>query len=139
MLNNNYEVKLSAPPVTDFLQLRQLIGWGVLTPKLAETSLQNSLFHVSIWHNDKLIGMGRVVGDGAMYFYIQDVIVAPDHQKLGLGTIIMDNIETYLTEVTQHGATVGLLAAHGKEGFYKKYGYIQRGNDTLGHGMCKFI
>lgn len=29
--------------------------------------------------------MGRVVGDGAFFFYVQDVAVHPQHRRRGLG------------------------------------------------------
>lgn len=139
MLPEKYSIKLTSPAVADFIGLRSKIGWGELDINLAEKSLNNSLFHVSIYHEDQLVGMGRVVGDGAMYFYIQDVAVAPDYQKLGVGTVLMDTIEGYLRYTVQKGATIGLLASQGKESFYQRYGYIQRPNNALGHGMCKFV
>ncbi len=83
--------------------------------------------------------MGRVVGDGVMYLYIQDVAVDPDYQGLGIGDVIMTAIENYLSINVIKGATIGLLAAQGKEAFYARYGYIERPNTSLGHGMCKFV
>ena len=139
VLAEKYSLKLTSPAVADFLQLRSKVGWGELDANLAEVSLNNSLFHVTIYINQQLIGMGRVVGDGAMYFYIQDVIVEPSHRKLGIGAALMDKIESYLNDATKQGATVGLLAAQGKEAFYTRYGYMQRPNSSLGHGMCKFV
>ena len=139
MLTNKYLLTLGKPSVGDFVLLRQKVGWGDLDKKLAEASLQNSLYHATVTFKGKLIGMGRVIGDGAMYFYIQDVIVDPDHQNIGIGALIMDNIEEYLSDVAMKGATIGLLAAQGKENFYSKYDYIQRPNASLGHGMCKFL
>ncbi|PAJ68853.1 hypothetical protein CJF42_26235 [Pseudoalteromonas sp. NBT06-2] len=73
------------------------------------------------------------------YFYVQDIVVHPVYQQLGLGHKIMQYIESYLSGVAKKGATVGLLSAKGKEGFYERFGYIKRPNDILGHGMCKFI
>jgi GNAT superfamily N-acetyltransferase len=83
--------------------------------------------------------MGRIVGDGAMYFYIQDVIVDPSYQGTGVGSILMDHIEHYLSIAAQKGSTVGLLAAKGKEDFYIRYDYMLRPSNTLGSGMCKFV
>ena len=34
---------------------------------------------------------------------------------------------------------VGLFAAKGKEGFYEKYGFMKRPNETYGNGMCTFF
>jgi GNAT superfamily N-acetyltransferase len=139
VLSEQFSLKLISPSVEDFLSLRNKVGWGELDANLAERSLTNSLFQVTIYHNEQLIGMGRVVGDGAMYFYIQDVIVDPSYQKRGIGAALMEEIEGYLRNATNKGSTIGLLAAQGKEDFYTKYGYTQRPNSSLGHGMCKFI
>ena len=139
VLPDQFSLKLESPSVEDFLQLRIKVAWGDLDVNLAEKSLNNSLFHVTIFHDGQLIAMGRVVGDGAMYFYIQDVIVHPSYQSQGIGTVLMDTIEGYLHYTAQKGSTIGLLAAQGKEAFYARYGYIQRPNNALGNGMCKFV
>ena len=43
-----------------------------------------------------VVGMGRIVGDGAIYFYIQDVAVKPEHQGRGVGRQIMEHLLAYL-------------------------------------------
>lgn len=128
-----------APAVKDFVALRALIGWGQLPIEMAQASLDNSLYQVSAYAGDKLVAMGRVVGDGYMYFYVQDVIVHPTGQGLGLGAKVMDYIESYLKSACLKGATVGVFAAKGKEGFYKKYDYLERTGEPLGKGMCRFV
>jgi GNAT superfamily N-acetyltransferase len=74
-----------------------------------------------------------------MYFYIQDVIIEPSYQGTGVGSVLMDHIENYLSVAAQKGAIIGLLAAKGKEAFYIRYGYMLRPSNTLGHGMCRFV
>ena len=134
-----YEVGFTQPDAHDFVELRQLVGWRNMTESQVRVSLDASLFHVTCYQDDTLVAMGRVVGDGIMYFYVQDVVVHPAHQGEGLGARIMGEIERYLNRTVHAGATVGLLAAHGKEGFYEKYGYERRTGEQLGLGMCKFI
>jgi len=139
MNSKEYDISFHQPKVEEFINLRLKIGWGQLDPNLAANSLQNSLFHISIYHHAELIAMGRIVGDGFMYFYIQDVIVDPQYQGKGLGNMIMEHIEKYLSKVAVKGSTIGLLAAKGKEAFYRKFEYIERSGEPLGKGMCKFI
>ena len=139
MQADKYIVANSPPTVEEYLDLRDTTGWGEIASEIVHVSLENTLFHVTIRENDKLIGMGRVIGDGVMYFYIQDVFVHPDFQGKRVGDSIMQAIEEYLLKVTKPGATVGLLSAKGKESFYIRYGYLERPNDSLGKGMCKFI
>lgn len=60
-----------APSVDEFLALRAITGWSSVERSVAAESLHNSLFHVVVYDDFQLVGMGRVVGDGAMYFYVQ--------------------------------------------------------------------
>ena len=138
-LADNFQLKLARPTVAEFLNLREAVGWQGTAVSEAETSLANSLFHVVIYDDCLLVAMGRVIGDGAMYYYIQDVVVDPAYQGFGLGAVLMTQIENYLSIAAKKGATTGLLAAQGKEAFYGRYGYLTRPNTTLGHGMCKFV
>lgn len=131
--------QIASPLVEDFVALRIKVGWQSIDKASAQRSLDNSLFHVAIYDQDVLVGMGRVVGDGVMYFYVQDIAVDPDYQGFGIGDRIMTAIEGYLSNTAISGATIGLLAVKGKETFYARYGYFNRPNATLGHGMCKFF
>ena len=83
-LPHQFSLTLDIPTIADFISLRAQVGWESPAENNVKLSLQNSLFHVAIYDNEKLIAMGRVIGDGAMYFYIQDVVVAPDYQGHGL-------------------------------------------------------
>jgi len=134
-----YSIRFECPTAEEFISLRAKIGWGQTDRTMAKNSLANSLFHVVIRDQGDLIGMGRVVGDGAMYFYIQDIVVDPSYQKQGIGHALMKEIEAYLCKTAKKGATIGLLAAQGKEGFYSRYDYLLRPSDSLGNGMCKFV
>lgn len=136
---NKYNTLFESPSVEGFIALRHKIGWGEIDFEMAKNSLANSLFHVVIRDQSRIIGMGRVVGDGSMYFYVQDVVVDPDYQKQGIGRALMSEIEHYLSDSAKKGSTIGLLAAKGKESFYSRYGYTLRPNESLGNGMCKFI
>jgi len=113
-----------APNTKQFLKLRDSVDWGMVSDELASQSLANSLYSVSIYWQAGLIGMGRIVGDGHLYFYIQDVVVDPQYQGQGVGELIM---------------SIGLFAVQGKETFYEKFGYKTRSGVPLGLGMCRFV
>ncbi len=134
-----YKIEHTAPVSDAFANLRTQVKWQNPDDKTLKVSIENSLFWVTVYDTDKLIGTGRIIGDGAMYFYIQDVIVAPSYQKQGIGHLVMTHIEDYLSNTCSNGATIGLFSAHGKESFYTQYGYVKRDGDVLGLGMCKFI
>jgi len=139
MTISRFEFKKQPPTAEEFNDLRSNVGWNNADIKTTKTSINNSLFWISIFDETTLIATGRIVGDGAMYFYIQDVIVHPDYQSKDLGRAIMCEIEAYLSAHCRQGSTIGLLSAQGKEAFYEKFGYKLRDGKMLGHGMCKFI
>ncbi|EHD2267525.1 GNAT family N-acetyltransferase [Vibrio cholerae] len=128
-----------APNVDEFILLRSKVGWINPEPIIVQESLDNSIFHVCVYAESQLAGFGRIVGDGSMYFYLQDVVVAPTYQNQGIGNLVMQEIEQFLENNARSGATIALLAACGKEKFYSKFGYSSRTGNPLGLGMCKFV
>jgi GNAT superfamily N-acetyltransferase len=76
-------------------------------------------------HGD-IIGCGRVVGDGGVYFYVQDVMVLPAYQRQGLGRRIMDAIMAYISAHAGSNSFIGLMAANGVAPFYYRYGFTER-------------
>ncbi|WP_289118349.1 GNAT family N-acetyltransferase [uncultured Idiomarina sp.] len=139
MKSIDYSICDQAPTAEEYVLLRCQVGWDDVDLDVAQKSLDGSLFHVSIRYDKKLVGMARIVGDGFMYFYIQDVVVSPDYQGYGLGRALMERLERYLSKACPIGATVALLAVRGKESFYRDYGYIERDGVNLGNGMCRFV
>lgn len=126
------------PTAGEYNRLRQAVGWSTYADDNAARFLPNSLFAVCAHREDDLIGMARVIGDGGLAFYIQDVIVLPDHQRQGVGSILMDRIMAYIRRNAFAHSYVGLMSARGKEPFYEKYGFTIRPTETLGAGMTIF-
>src|SRR5690625_1448135 len=119
------------PPVDDFLRLRKVSG---LTPRpraAAEKALPNSLYGVYVKTGEQIVGMGRVVGDGALNFEIVDVAVDPDHQGEGLGRGIIEKIMNYLENHAPKGSMISLMAD--VPGFYEKFGfqYMRPGSEGM--------
>ncbi|MCC2616784.1 GNAT family N-acetyltransferase [Aestuariibacter halophilus] len=132
-------IQQTPPEAASFARLRSTVGWTNPNLDILAQSITATLYWVCAYETGRLIATGRVIGDGAMYFYVQDVIVHPDHQGAGLGNTLMEHINGYLTSACRPGATVGLFAAKGKEGFYRKYQFVERCGESLGRGMCRFV
>lgn len=126
------------PSARDYNRLREAVGWKPYPLEIIKTYLPHSLFGVCALHADEVVGMARVIGDGGLVFYIQDVIVLPDYQGQGIGRRMIDRVMAYLGTHTTAGSIVGLMAATGKEGFYEKYGFTVRPTERLGAGMTQF-
>ncbi len=126
--------------VEDYLDLRKSVNWGFCSKEDSKVGLENSLFMVTLRFENKIIGFGRVIGDGKIAFYIQDVIVIPEFQGKGHAKLIMDKIMEYIKSVATPKAVLGLMSATGVESFYKKYGFTSRPTgDMLGAGMTTWI
>ncbi len=80
----------------------------------------NSLFKCFVFDGDALVGVGRAVADGIDCSYLCDVAVHPDYQGRGLGKSII----LKLNELSAGHRKIILYANPGKEGFYKKLGFL---------------
>ena len=119
----------------DFIRLKVSTGFRERPIELVERALKNNLFDVVAVADGEVIGMGRLVGDGVMYWYLQEIVVLPEYQGMGIGTAIVNRLLDYITEHTETGnfTSVGLTAAEGKEGFYERFGF------SKSRGMTKYI
>ncbi len=130
-------VESRLPTITEFQALRGSTGWDPLSDEVVRRALSNTLYSVCAMDNDSAVGMGRIIGDGGAYFYIQDVIVLPEHQGKGIGRQIMESLEKWLAANAQNNAFIGLMSAAGKAEFYSKFEYLTR--PTSGPGMFKTV
>lgn len=125
------------PTVDEFNTLTDAVGWGIRDDKIVEVALENTLFSLCAYDDDKLIGYGRIIGDKTIFLYIHDVMVIPEYQGKGIGKGIMrellNQIDRY-KEVNPNIRTY-LGASKGKEAFYEKFGFVSRPNESLGAGM----
>lgn len=120
----------------DFVRLKVATGFMERPLEQVEKALNNGLFNVSAVCGGKVVGMGRLVGDGAMYWYLQEIIVLPEYQGKGIGKSIVNRLIEHIKSTAVPGTKieVGLTAAKGKEPFYEKLGF-----HTGSSGMKKWI
>ena len=113
------EIDNKLPRAEEYNALRKSAGWGVFDEQSASVGLKGSLYTVSVREDGALVAFGRVVGDGRITFYIQDIIVVPDKRGYGYARTVMEHIMDYLRRVAAPGAVVGLMASKGVENLYK--------------------
>ncbi|MDQ6422201.1 GNAT family N-acetyltransferase [Paenibacillus sp. LHD-117] len=123
-MNNEYKAVLRMPTLAEYETVCCAVGWrDFMNFDVAEESLKQSLFGVVILLDDEIVGMGRVIGDGKIYFYIQDVAVVPSHQNKGIGNLIMIEITNFLKSNAPEKSFIGLFSSSGKESFYNRFGF----------------
>lgn len=133
-----YRLIERTPTVAEFFELRDAVGWGTGDRAAYEKGLENSLYGVCAVVGDEIVGTARVVGDGSICFYVQDVIVKPEHQQSGIGQALMERVTDYVAENACVGAVVGMMVAKGREPFYERFGFWARPNEKYGPGMMQF-
>ncbi|WP_407056052.1 GNAT family N-acetyltransferase [Paenibacillus dendritiformis] len=118
-----YEMIERLPTVLEHKTLWEAVGWGSINIDMTEASIANSVYGVVVTSDGSVIGMGRIVGDGAMYYYIQDVAVLPEYQNMGIGKQIIDMLLKHIHDHCSGAAFVGLFASQGRDKFYELFGF----------------
>lgn len=68
---------------------------------MLKNAYKHSLKILGAYDADKLVGIIRAVGDGYSIVYIQDIIVLPEYQRKGIGTLLLDKILSEYKNVYQ--------------------------------------
>lgn len=122
----------SAPSIEQWKEMRKIGNWLICDDKYFERAITNSLHFVSVYDDKQIVGIGRVVGDNVICFYLHDVIVHPKYRNKGIGSAIVTNLLTYIKKHSCPNATILLMAHKGSENLF---GFISRPSDTKGPGM----
>ena len=119
----DYELIPGTPSVDDYRRLRGVTGLSDKSQAAAEAGLPNTWFAVTVRHEGRTVGMGRVIGDGGTAFQIVDIAVEPEHQGKGLGKQIVGTLVDHLRAHAPKTAYVSLIADGDAQYLYAKYGF----------------
>lgn len=138
-LPDGYILKEGYPSVDDYMHLRTASG---LTPKNAEqaaASIKGS------WHGcyvaetsspSKAVVMARIIGDGGRYFVIADMTVLPEHQRRGLGDVMLKHLLATIKKRSAKGlAYISLVADPPGRVLYTKNGFKESAPASLGMSL----
>lgn len=120
------------PSIEEYLTLRKVSGLSKMSVEGASKGLPNTLFAVVLEEEGQAIGMGRVVGDGGLFFHITDICVRPEYQGKGYGKAIMREIKTYLEKNMSLQSHAVLFADPPADQLYAQYGFTYTAPDSLG-------
>ena len=126
----DYELTEEPPTPQEFVALRRAAGMGSRTIEAAEAGLGEECVAVTVRAAGDLVGMGRVVGDGATVFQVVDIAVDPGQQGQGLGRRIMDRLVAWLDANAPPSAYVNLIASEPE--FYELFGFEACAPDLVG-------
>ncbi len=122
---------------TEFSSLRDRSGMKPRSVQASEIALKNTLYMVGIRDQDNLlIAFGRVVGDGATSFVVNDIMVDKKHHRQGYGRQIMQYIDSYLNTVVSESSFTCLVADVPADKLYLQFGFEYH-NETESVGMYR--
>ena len=125
------KIKVQIVKTVDTEQVKNLYrdaGWwdedtDNADPDFIKKIIKGSFCFVAASINDRLIGMGRALSDGACDAYIQDVAVLKEFRGRGIGVLIMDELTKYLKNKNINWITI--VSEPNAVPFYEKYGFSQ--------------
>ena len=107
----------------EILGLYASLGWTNYTdkPEMLKNAYLNSLKIYWAYVDDKLVGIIRAVGDGFSVLFIQDLLVHPDFQRNGIGTLLLKRMLKEYENVYQ----IHLITEDSEKtiSFYKSLGF----------------
>ena len=127
------ELSEQLPDREEYFSLFNTTGWNKdykASPDDLEKANRNSWLAVSAYDGSRLVGFGRAVTDFVLHAMIFDMIVLPEYQGRGLGTLILTRL---VNKCLESGIRdVQLFCAKGKRPFYEKNGFEARADDAPG-------
>jgi GNAT superfamily N-acetyltransferase len=122
--------------VEEYRALRVLAGLSPKTAEAAARGLPNTVFGVSLREGDRLLAMGRIIGDGGCFLQVVDIAVVPDRQGQGLGKAVMQQLDEWLRGHAV-GAYVSLIADGQAHRLYAQFGFALTAPRSV--GMAKVV
>ncbi|KGI77712.1 GNAT family N-acetyltransferase [Oleiagrimonas soli] len=120
------------PGVDEYLALRAAAGLSPFAREAAEQGLAGTWHAVCVRQGERLVGMGRVVGDGGCFLQIIDIAVHPDLQRRGLGRAIMQRLSDAVRERAPASVFVSLLADPPGVRLYEQFGFRPSAPGSVG-------
>lgn len=119
-----------APETADLMELYSSVGWSSYTdsPETLAAAMAGSAKVVSAWSEAQLVGLARVISDGASIWYLQDILVRPEFHRRGIGR------ELFLRALEGYGGVRQKMLLTddeaGQKAFYESLGF----RETATHG-----
>ena len=118
------EIEERTPTVDEFRAIARSVDWlDHFDWESMQASLDASLFAVVAMHEGRAVATARLVGDGVRYFYVQDVMVDPEHDGEGIATTMTEALIAWAQEHSAPKAFIGLFASPEAEGVYEDLGF----------------
>lgn len=130
---NGLTIKRNELTAEQFITLWESVWGEGPSPEQTALAMEHSIFRVSVWDNERIVGMARMIGDMGLCYYIKDVIVIPEYQAQGIGKMMINELLKFINDNGISGTDifVELCAMPDKIGFYEKFGFSSNEGQRL--------
>ena len=122
---NDYTIKYNELTAEEFIYLWNTVWNEAPSLRQTELAMKHTAFRVSVWDNDKIVAMARMIGDLGLNYYIKDVVVKPEYQHKGIGRMMINELLKFADKngISGTGIYIELCAMPDKIPFYQKLGF----------------
>lgn len=133
VLPPGYSIQPGTPLIPEYRNLRKSAGLTPVTEAQAARVASGSWYGCHIIYQtpksagrSQAVAMGRIIGDGGWYFHIADMATLPEHQRKGLGGIILKHLLSYIRENSPEDGKpyISLFADPPGRRLYEKHGFV---------------
>jgi ribosomal protein S18 acetylase RimI-like enzyme len=107
------------PTALEFESLLVSVGFRGHDPASTELALANTLFCICAMDEKEVIGLGRIVGDGAISLLLTNIMVRPSYQRRGIGTRIVRELLSCVEELPHRNIVLEVAPLPGSQEFYE--------------------
>ena len=122
---NTLTIKYNELNAEEFIVLWKSVWGQAPSLKQTELAMEHTLFRISVYDEGEIVAMARMLGDIGLDYYIKDVVVKPEYQNKGIGSMMIHELMKFINENGISGTDifVELCAMPDKIPFYEKFGF----------------
>jgi GNAT superfamily N-acetyltransferase len=134
---DGYSLREGTPPVEVYRHLRKESGLTERTQEQSLPAMAGTWWGCHVTHDatGHVVAMGRIIGDGGWYFHVADMATLPDHQRRGLGDLVLSALLERITEHAPPGAFVSLMADPPGRKLYARHGFTEDREASIGMAL----
>lgn len=126
-------------PIKELVELYESVGWliYVADPDALAKAVDHSDYVVTARNAEgELVGLARCLTDDVAILHIQDVLVRPDHQRQGIGLVLVGRILSVYDHVRQKVLLTD--DEPGQHAFYQALGFTNL-DDMASTGLNTYL
>ena len=109
------------PSVEEFQSVVASVGFRAHDKVAVGIALRNTVFSVCAMEEEYIVGLGRVVGDGAIS--LTNIMVRPSHQRRGVGSLIVKALCSCVEALPYKNIVLEVVPLPGSVSFYERFGF----------------